>query len=547
MLTSGCISRRQFITGLLSTGLAASFNLVLRGNSFANVDYLLEDSVRACIPVSPVETLYHLPQPFEVGIIRGNDRLRCALADKTLDIIKSGFSADRFGVPELLPVPKPIAPGMRQYSIFELGDLLVYNSLSVQLAREYESFRPRLDQNVVFSYRVNLENIDLVGGVQSHQAFRQHAIYSDRAIMSEYILKVDIKEFYKSVSLGNLERILSCITRQEIIAEYLMNIVRYWSSTVDSGLLVGSLASSLLAEAVLIPVDQKLLRSGFQYCRFSDDFVFFCSSQNEAHDALGAVTEALGDIGLAINSTKTKIVRKKVGYPADSSEIAGSGNLDTRHGPSGGEQESPLDESDSPPRNNHHRGSERSSLRKVGCDELFLAAMESHSAGAIQQWMRSAVFLRDKRHIQLAARFVAEQPHHTAFFVSAVKTMLRGRTRTDWDRVLGSVSEVLLDDTSHPFSRLKGFVLIRGSAAGASRATAFLQKGEGADDGYLHRLAIECLGTEPVARSIAERYQHSPHGWCRRAALRKLAMAPDKQHSQLGSETDDPITYGLRT
>ncbi|WP_165932902.1 RNA-directed DNA polymerase [Rhizobium sp. BK251] len=434
-------------------------------------------------------------------------------------------------------MPKPSAPGMRQFSVFEPGDLLVYNSLAVQLAREFESLRPRSDQNVVFSYRGNPERIDFVGGIQSHRAFRQQAKYSDRAIDSEYILKADIKEFYPSIPLDNLENSLSRLTRQEKIAEYLMRLVRHWNSNFDGGLLIGSLASSLLAEALLIPVDQNLLREGFQYCRFSDDFVFFCSSQDEAHDALDAVTQAVGNIGLAINPSKTKILRKKVGQAADRYEIVASNRLDERISQV---------ESGAPPENASPmvRGAMRS-LKRVDFDELYVTAMETQARGDIQRWIRSAVFLRNMHHTRLAAQFVAEHTHHTAFFVSTVKRAIRRRTQAGRDRMLGNVSELLLDDASHPFSRLKGLVLVRGSAIGASRATRFLREGDGTDDGYLHRLALECLGTEPAARSVAERYLHSTHGWCRRAAIRKLPMATDKQHKQFGNGKDDPITNEL--
>ena len=52
------------------------------------------------------------------------------------------------------------------------------------------------------------------------------------------------------------------------------------------GLPIGPLASSILAEAILIDVDAALIDQGFDFVRWFDDYTFFARDDTEAQRAL---------------------------------------------------------------------------------------------------------------------------------------------------------------------------------------------------------------------------------------------------------------------
>ncbi len=88
----------------------------------------------------------------------------------------------------------------------------------------------------------------------------------------------------------------------------LINELLLFRSNRDSyGLPVGSNASRILSEANLIGVDNYLLSMGVDFIRYVDDYRFFAPNASVAHYWLTVLIDRLGQEGLSINMSKTKI------------------------------------------------------------------------------------------------------------------------------------------------------------------------------------------------------------------------------------------------
>jgi len=76
-----------------------------------------------------------------------------------------------------------------------------------------------------------------------------------------------------------------------------------------SGIPQGPAASEVFAAAYLMPLDQKMSEHGWKYVRYADDFLIGADSVTDGRRKLGRLEEALHEIGLRLNSSKTLIMR----------------------------------------------------------------------------------------------------------------------------------------------------------------------------------------------------------------------------------------------
>jgi RNA-directed DNA polymerase len=80
-----------------------------------------------------------------------------------------------------------------------------------------------------------------------------------------------------------------------------------WKPT-ETGTPQGAIISPLLANIYLNPLDQQMARTGKEMVRYADDFVVMCESQKEAQEVLEELREWMGQAGLTLHPTKTRIV-----------------------------------------------------------------------------------------------------------------------------------------------------------------------------------------------------------------------------------------------
>src|SRR5206468_11490050 len=88
-------------------------------------------------------------------------------------------------------------------------------------------------------------------------------------------------------------------------------LAEWWpdGSPTSQGLPVGPVASNLLAEALLVEVDDYLSARGRTFVRYVDDFRIFCNSEADATEALHELGEhLLLEERLSLNPRKTTVL-----------------------------------------------------------------------------------------------------------------------------------------------------------------------------------------------------------------------------------------------
>jgi hypothetical protein len=125
-------------------------------------------------------------------------------------------------------------------------------------------------------------------------------------------LVADIADFFPRLYYHPLEQAVAEATSKSNNAYCLLRLIKNWNKRVSYGLPVGLSGSRILAETCISGIDRRLLALDYTFCRYADDYRFFCDSEAQAHRALEELASCLFDEhGLTIQPDKTDIVPSK--------------------------------------------------------------------------------------------------------------------------------------------------------------------------------------------------------------------------------------------
>lgn len=192
----------------------------------------------------------------------------------------------------------------RTVAHMSLIDTLKYTSLVFLIGKTIE--KNRLPKSIVFSNRFDSRKLRL--DRSNYDGFRAES--KKLSDSGRYRVKVitDIANFYDRLNLHKLENILKEKSCEPTVVKKLNAILTQWSQQQSFGIPVGSDASRLLAEAMLIDADRELADHRVKFIRYVDDYRIFCGSQERAYEAMQLLDRALRREGLFLNSGKTKLI-----------------------------------------------------------------------------------------------------------------------------------------------------------------------------------------------------------------------------------------------
>lgn len=184
---------------------------------------------------------------------------------------------------------------------------LDYLALAIELAENIEQKRLDKTSNIVHSYRYapDIFSGKLFDTNYGFHTFRK-SVNSKVQLFEGWVLSIDIRDFYPSISLEILEPVLKKNDVTQANIDKLKNIIQAINNGQATGLPIGGNASRILAEIVLNEIDHFLLDKGVDFIRFVDDFVIFVPKGNEIK-VIDLVNENLRELGLSINYQKLKI------------------------------------------------------------------------------------------------------------------------------------------------------------------------------------------------------------------------------------------------
>ncbi|GHU78337.1 hypothetical protein FACS189462_2810 [Spirochaetia bacterium] len=186
---------------------------------------------------------------------------------------------------------------------------LIYTALGFMLAENIEKYRMPYDKQKVFSYRFS--------PTQDGNFFESGNKYLDYiertrelAESNSYILITDITGFYNHIYIHRIQNVIegcnsSLTDLSKTIEAYLMRL----NSSSSIGIPVGPVASIIIAETLMIDIDNFLEQKGEEFIRYVDDIKIFDNSIPHLTSILHDLTEYLYNYHrLFLSSAKTKII-----------------------------------------------------------------------------------------------------------------------------------------------------------------------------------------------------------------------------------------------
>lgn len=123
----------------------------------------------------------------------------------------------------------------------------------------------------------------------------------------KYVIETDISDFYSRIYFHRLEHIFDDCNAPNQVRRIIEKIIKATRARQSYGLPVGSSASRILAEALLIDTDRMIEQASVDYSRYVDDFRIVVNHQAEVHSVLCKLAEHLMlTEGLSLNASKTR-------------------------------------------------------------------------------------------------------------------------------------------------------------------------------------------------------------------------------------------------
>ncbi|WMT87302.1 RNA-directed DNA polymerase [Pelagibacterium sp. 26DY04] len=183
---------------------------------------------------------------------------------------------------------------------------LIYISLVHAVAPALEA--ARATNETACSHRYLPDDGAFFSGGAGYESFRRRSY--ELAERYDYGASIDIADFYNQIYShrvrGSIEAASAELTG---IAKDLETVIHAINSQASKGIPVGNDASAILAEGILIDVDQLISRSGLDHTRYVDDIRIFADSPQHLLSAIETISEYLYDHHrLHLNSSKTKLL-----------------------------------------------------------------------------------------------------------------------------------------------------------------------------------------------------------------------------------------------
>ncbi|MBT3320101.1 MAG: hypothetical protein HN948_05285 [Clostridia bacterium] len=227
---------------------------------------------------------------------------------KTLDVYSEGIRPYRKTI-----VPKSDV-GFRIATQLDPIDTIITNAIIYEISEDIENSRIKTSEQKVFSYRLKpLKDGTLYDENCNWNLFNKKTKeYSENNIF-QYVIVTDIADFYPSIYLHDIERVL----RESVVnsgkkahAEVIIKMIKAMHlHQTHKGLPIGPQLSRPIAEMILTDIDRDMLSNKIEFVRYVDDYRIFCKTKNEAYSTLAYLAQFLyNHRGLKLNENKTKIL-----------------------------------------------------------------------------------------------------------------------------------------------------------------------------------------------------------------------------------------------
>lgn len=240
------------------------------------------------------------PKPAEFDIIN-------SLGQEAIDLIKEiDVGNSEIGAARRFIVPKEELSYRTATQLDPLDNILL-TAIVYEFGNLIEQKRIPASEKKVFSYRFDptvdyaLYNYD----ISWLQFWDECKI---RANGNKYIVTLDIADFYNQIYHHVIENQMIVCGVPNQIKKWVLALFEKVTAKVSRGIPIGPHATHIFSEMSLIPVDNSLSIKGYNFCRFVDDYIFFCNDYDEAKSIVYNMASILDkQQRLILQKQKTKI------------------------------------------------------------------------------------------------------------------------------------------------------------------------------------------------------------------------------------------------
>lgn len=196
----------------------------------------------------------------------------------------------------------------RSVAWIDAFDAVKYLSLACLVFDNIEAARVEKSEKVIHSHRKSTKPLELFDENFGYDSFREQSSVISKQMVGKWKVVTDISNFFDRIGNHPLENHLLEIGSSRKYVDILKEMLLFWAGDRRSyGIPVGSDASRIISEAMLIDVDRKLRERGVRFLRYVDDYRIFTDTRSEALKSLELLTTFLSDEGLSLNSRKTDV------------------------------------------------------------------------------------------------------------------------------------------------------------------------------------------------------------------------------------------------
>lgn len=227
--------------------------------------------------------------------------------DVKKDLTSKNVGKNFVTTPRTLTSVKPRG-GYRVVQQLDPLDSIIYTALAYLVANSVEQARVHRDEHVACSYRIDLNDGSFFAEGNGFGEFTTQS--ENLAKKYKYVLASDITDFYNQIYLHRLNNAIEYSDQSlKPIADDIERFLTSLNGKASQGVPVGPAASIIMAEAVLIDIDQFLVNSGVFHTRYVDDYRIFSDSRDKLESTLEDLTLYLYENHrLTLSSEKTKII-----------------------------------------------------------------------------------------------------------------------------------------------------------------------------------------------------------------------------------------------
>ena len=198
----------------------------------------------------------------------------------------------------------------RQAAWLDPFDAVKYLSVAYLLFEQIEANRIVKNEKIIHSHRMSQNDGEIFDHSYGYDSFRMRSSQLSREYIGKWKVVTDISNFFDRIGNHSLENHLLNVGCEKKYVTLIKEMLLFWAGDRRSfGVPVGSDASRILSEAVLLSVDQAMRNSNLTFIRYVDDFRVFSETKAEALKAIEILTTALAEEGLSLNSRKTEVFK----------------------------------------------------------------------------------------------------------------------------------------------------------------------------------------------------------------------------------------------